>query len=62
MTSWILSGMDSDLEQRIRELAWRDGVTLNEVVLQLLKQGAEADAAGVGSALDDASLDANEEI
>lgn len=55
-----LRGFDKDLERRIRDLATRDGISLNRAALRLLQRGAEvgltaAETSGnvVGRSLDD---------
>lgn len=57
MTSLSLQGFDKELERRLKELARRENVSLNEAALLLLRRGAgldEADQpyASVGDALD----------
>jgi hypothetical protein len=57
MTHLSLRGFDKELERRLRELARRENVSLNEAALLLLRRGAglnEADqsSASVGDALD----------
>ena len=40
MTQLSLTGFDKLLEERLKELARREGVSLNEAALKLLKKGA----------------------
>jgi hypothetical protein len=52
-----LRGFDKELERRIRELARREGVSLNKAALLLLRRGAglvesSQSSAAVGDALD----------
>ena len=52
-----LRGFDKELERRIRELARREGVSLNKAALLLLRRGAGLveggpSAAAIGDALD----------
>lgn len=52
-----LRGFDKELERRIRELARREGVSLNKAALLLLRRGAglvesAQSAAAIGDALD----------
>ncbi len=52
-----LRGFDKELERRIRELARREGMSLNKAALTLLRRGAgllesEHSSAAVGDALD----------
>jgi hypothetical protein len=53
-----IRGFDPELERRIRELAEREGISLNKAVLRLLRRGAglevPPDASNaIGAALDD---------
>jgi hypothetical protein len=53
-----LRGFDKELERRIRELARREGVSLNKAALLLLRRGAGLvesgqSSAAVGDALDE---------
>ena len=50
-------GFDKELERRIRELARREGISLNKAALLLLRRGAglvesEESSAAIGNALD----------
>ena len=40
MNQLTIRGFDRELEHRIRQLASRDGVSLNRAVLKLLRRGA----------------------
>ena len=40
MNQLTIRGFDSELEQRIRQLAGREGISLNRAVLRLLRRGA----------------------
>ena len=40
MNQLTIRGFDSELEQRIRQLAGREGISLNRAVLKLLRRGA----------------------
>ena len=57
MKQLTIRGLGPELEQRIRSLARREGISLNQAVLRLLKRGAgitsprESDTV-VGSSLD----------
>lgn len=42
MTSWIISGVDANLEEIIRDLAWQEGIPINQAVLRLVEMGAQA--------------------
>ena len=57
MSDLSLRGFDKELERRLTEIARRDGVSLNEAALRLLRRGAglderESDAVLVGDGLD----------
>ena len=57
MQQLTVRGFGQDLVQRMRELAARDGISLNKVALRLLRQGAgledrPADADCIGDSLD----------
>jgi hypothetical protein len=45
MTQLSLRGFDKQLEQQLKELARREGVSLNQAALMLLKKGAGLDDA-----------------
>ena len=52
-----LRGFDKELERRIRELARREGLSLNKAALLLLRRGAglvesEQSSSAIGDALD----------
>jgi hypothetical protein len=57
MKQLTIRGFDPELERRIRELARSEGISLNQAVLRLLRQGSgigtrrKSDA--IGKALDD---------
>ena len=60
MTQLTIRGFDKELERRIRELASREGLSLNQAALRLLRKatGLEAEASGtnadcVGTTLDE---------
>ena len=40
MNQLTVRGFDSELEKRIRQLAHREGISLNRAVLKLLRRGA----------------------
>ena len=51
-------GFDDELAEAIRQLARRDGTSLNQAALKLLRRGAglpdgQGDGRNIGSALDD---------
>lgn len=56
MKQLTIRGFDEDLAIRIKKLAHRDGISLNQAVLKLLRKGAGLDDKGssdaVGSSLD----------
>jgi len=57
MTQLTVRGFDKELERRLREVARRDGVSLNRAALHLLRRGAglgdaPARTNQVGNALD----------
>lgn len=57
MNQLTIRGFDSDLERSIRQLAAREGISLNRAVLRLLRRGAGLgepghDANSVGGSLD----------
>lgn len=56
MKQLTIRGFDDDLAERIQRLANRDGISLNQAVLKLLRKGAGFTAKGeadiVGSSLD----------
>ena len=57
MNQLTIRGFDDELANRIRELARREGLSLNRAVLRLLRQGAglgegNRDADTVGGSLD----------
>jgi len=57
MTQLTVRGFDKELERRLRELARREGLSLNRAALRLLRKGAGLDsprerADVVGDALD----------
>ena len=58
MEQMTIRGFDPELERRIRELARREGISLNQAVLRLLRKGAGLsrkkgeDEATIGHALD----------
>ena len=58
MKQITIRGFDPELERRVRELADREGISLNQAVLRLLRKGAglerpKAKENVVGSSLDD---------
>ena len=58
MKQLTIRGFDEDLEQAIRQLARRDGTSLNRAALKLLRRGAglpdgQGDGRNIGDALDD---------
>jgi hypothetical protein len=58
MHQLTIRGFDEALERRIRDLARREGISLNRAVMRLLRRGAGLDpdaarATVVGSSLDD---------
>jgi len=57
MTHLSLRGFDKELERRLRELARRENVSLNEAALLLLRRGAGLDEAGQPSAVVGDALD-----
>jgi hypothetical protein len=57
MDQLSLRGFDKELERRLKEIAKREGVSLNKAALMLLKKGAGLNETGspstvIGSALD----------
>ena len=48
LTQLTIRGFDAELELKIRQLARRDGLSLNKAVLRLLRKGA-----GIASSADD---------
>jgi hypothetical protein len=57
MSQLSLRGFDKELERRLKELARREGVSLNKAALILLKKGAgltdaAASSAAIGDGLD----------
>jgi len=57
MAQLTLRGFDKEMERRLREVARREGISLNRAALRLLRKGAGLDAPRertevVGSALD----------
>ena len=58
MKQLTVRGFDEDLKRAIRQLARRDGISLNRAALKLLRRGAglpdgQGDGRNIGSALDD---------
>ena len=58
MKQLTIRGFDNDLAEAIRQLARRDGISLNRAVLKLLRRGAglpdgQGDGRNIGDALDD---------
>ena len=58
MKQLTVRGFDDDLAEAIRQLARRDGSSLNQAALKLLRRGAglpdgQGDGRNIGSALDD---------
>ena len=58
MKQLTVRGFDRDLERAIRQLARREGISLNQAALRLLRRGAglpdgQGDGKTIGSALDD---------
>ena len=58
MKQLTVRGFDDDLAEAIRQLARRDGISLNQAALKLLRRGAglpdgQGDGRNIGSALDD---------
>jgi len=57
MDQLSLRGVDKELERRLKEIARREGVSLNKAALMLMKKGAGLNEAGssgtvIGSGLD----------
>jgi hypothetical protein len=52
-----LRGFDDELERRIREIARREGMSMNRAALQLLRRGAEMHNSGKSVAAVGDSLD-----
>ena len=57
MNQLTIRGFDDELARRIRQLASREGISLNRAVLKLLRRGAglgerKGDSDTVGSSLD----------
>ncbi len=56
MKQLTVRGFDSELADRVRQFASREGISLNRAVLKLLRRGAglgqRNDSASVGSSLD----------
>lgn len=55
MNQLTIRGFDDELATYIRELARREGISLNRAVMRLIRRGASLDQAGtdvVGSSLD----------
>lgn len=57
MNQLSLRGFDKELERKLKELARREGVSLNKAALMLLKKGAgltepAASSTAIGGALD----------
>ncbi len=57
MNQLTIRGFDSDLEQCIRQLAGREGISLNRAVLRLLRRGAGLQERYDGSNVVGTSLD-----
>ena len=58
MKQLTVRGFDDELAEAIRQLARRDGISLNQAALKLLRRGAglpygQGDGRNIGSALDD---------
>ena len=58
MKQLTVRGFDEDLKRAIRQLAQREGTSLNRAALRLLRRGAglpdgQGDGKTIGSALDD---------
>ena len=58
MKQLTVRGFDDELAEAIRQLARRDGTSLNQAALKLLRRGAglpdgQGDGRNIGSALDD---------
>ena len=58
MKQLTVRGFDDDLERSIRQLARREGISLNQAALKLLRRGAglpdgQGDGRTIGDALDD---------
>ena len=58
MKQLTVRGFDDDLAEAIRQLARRDGTSLNQAALKLLRRSAglpdgQGDGRNIGSALDD---------
>ena len=58
MKQITVRGFDDELAEAIRQLARRDGTSLNQAALKLLRRGAglpdgQGDGRNIGSALDD---------
>jgi len=57
MTQLTLRGFDKELERRLREVARREGISLNRAALRLLRKGAGLDVPQAGADLVGAALD-----
>lgn len=57
MDQLTIRGFEPDLEEKIRELARAEGISLNQAVLRLLRKGACIERSrkrtGIGNGLDD---------
>ena len=58
MKQLTVRGFDDDLERIIRQMARREGISLNQAALKLLRRGAglpdgQGDGRTIGDALDD---------
>ncbi len=57
MKQLSLRGFDPELEKRIREIATKEGVSLNRATLRLLRKGAGLRQTGMGPEVVGDSLD-----
>ena len=57
MKQLSLRGFDPDLEKRIRELARKEGISLNQASLRLLQKGAGLERTGTAAQTVGDSLD-----
>ena len=57
MKQLSVRGFDSELEKRIREIAKREGISLNRATLRLLRKGAGLENSGRSEAIVGNSLD-----
>ena len=57
MKQLSLRGFDPEVEKRIREIARKEGISLNRATLRLLRKGARLDNSGRSEAVVGNSLD-----